>query len=235
MKAILLSAGFGKRLGSLTKNKPKCLLKVNNKAILEIWLEKLFSNNVKEVLINSHYLSDQIKVFVDQSKYKKKIKLVYERKLLGTAGTLLKNINFFNNQDGLLIHADNYIEEDIENFVTFYKKNKMPLSLMAFKTSNFRDCGILKINKNNTVINIYEKKNISHGKYANGAIYILSKEAQAEIKKKFFKKKDFAKDILPNFLGRISAFKTKKIFVDIGNIERYIRLNLLLSRRKNIK
>jgi len=99
MKAILLSAGFGKRLGSLTKNKPKCLLKVNNKAILEIWLEKLFSNNVKEVLINSHYLSDQIKVFVDQSKYKKKIKLVYERKLLGTAGTLLKNINFFNNQD----------------------------------------------------------------------------------------------------------------------------------------
>jgi mannose-1-phosphate guanylyltransferase len=235
MKAILLCAGFGKRLGSITKNKPKCLLPINNKPLLEIWLEKLFSSNIKEILINSHYLSDQVRSFVSESKYKTRIKFVYERKLLGTAGTLVKNINFFDNQDGLLIHSDNYVEEDIGNFISFYKKNKMPLSLIAFKTSDFKNSGILKIKKNNTVVNIFEKKNISHGKYANGAVYILSKKAQAEIKKNFFRKKDFAKDILPNFLGRISALKTKKIFVDIGNMERYTRLNLLLSNKNHIK
>lgn len=235
MKAILLCAGFGKRLGSITKNKPKCLLPINNKPLLEIWLEKLFSSNIKEILINSHYLSDQVRLFVGESKYKTRIKFVYERKLLGTAGTLVKNINFFDNQDGLLIHSDNYVEEDIGNFISFYKKNKMPLSLIAFKTSDFKNSGILKIKKNNTVVNIFEKKNISHGKYANGAVYILSKKAQAEIKKNFFRKKDFAKDILPNFLGRISALKTKKIFVDIGNMERYTRLNLLLSNKNHIK
>ena len=235
MKAILLSAGFGKRLGNITKNKPKCLLQINNKPLIEIWLEKLFSSNIKEVLINSHYLSDQVSSFISKSKFRKKIKLVYERKLLGTAGTLLKNINFFNKKDGLLIHADNYVEEDIVDFINFYKKNKQPLSLIAFKTNDFRESGILKIKKNNTVINIFEKKNISYGNYANGAVYIISKEAQTEIKKNFSKKKDFARDILPNFLGRISAFKTKKFFVDIGNIDRYIKLNLLLSRKKNIK
>jgi mannose-1-phosphate guanylyltransferase len=235
MKAILLSAGFGKRLGSLTKNKPKCLLPINNRPILEIWLEKLFSSNIKEVLINSHYLSDQVRSFVSKSKYRARIKFVYERKLLGTAGTLIKNINFFNNQDGLLIHSDNYVEEDIGNFISFYKRNKMPLSLIAFKTSDFKSSGILKIKKNNIVVDIFEKKNISHGKYANGAVYILSKKSQDEIKNFFFKKKDFAKDILPNFLGRISALQTKKIFVDIGNIERYTRLNLLLGHKDHIK
>ena len=59
LKAILLSAGYGKRLRPATLEKPKCLIKINEKPILEIWLDKLSSLGCEEVLINTHYLAEQ--------------------------------------------------------------------------------------------------------------------------------------------------------------------------------
>ena len=53
MKAILLAAGYGKRLGSLTKKKPKCLIKINNKPIIQIWIDKLYSLGVRDILVNT--------------------------------------------------------------------------------------------------------------------------------------------------------------------------------------
>ena len=64
MKALLLSAGFGKRLGSITKIQPKCLVKVKGTPILEIWIEKLYQLNIEEIFINTHYLSEQVENFL---------------------------------------------------------------------------------------------------------------------------------------------------------------------------
>ncbi len=57
MRAILLAGGYGKRLKPITNKIPKCLVKINDVPILEIWLNKLYNANVREVLINTHYLS----------------------------------------------------------------------------------------------------------------------------------------------------------------------------------
>ena len=64
LKAILLSAGYGTRLRPETLEKPKCLIKVNNKPMLEIWLDKLSALGCQEVLINTHYLSEQVNEFI---------------------------------------------------------------------------------------------------------------------------------------------------------------------------
>ena len=70
LKAILLSAGYGTRLRPLTLEKPKCLIKINKKPILEIWLDKLSRLGCKEVLINTHYLSEQVDEFIYNYKSK---------------------------------------------------------------------------------------------------------------------------------------------------------------------
>ena len=64
MKALILSGGYGKRLRPITNKKPKCLIEINKKPILQHWLEKLSNIGIKEFLINSHYLHDQV-MFVD--------------------------------------------------------------------------------------------------------------------------------------------------------------------------
>ena len=60
MKALLLAAGLGTRLGNLTKKQPKCLIKVGNETMLDHWLFKLEALGVSEFIINTHYLADQV-------------------------------------------------------------------------------------------------------------------------------------------------------------------------------
>lgn len=95
MKAILLAAGFGTRLRPLTNTIPKCMVPIKGKPLIQIWLEKLRDASVSPVLINTHYLSDQVETFIDNSAFKNQSVIVFEPELLGTAGTLLKNIFFF--------------------------------------------------------------------------------------------------------------------------------------------
>ena len=78
MRAILLSAGVGKRLRPITKKIPKCLVKVKKKPIIDIWIDELVEKNkIKSILINTHYLSQKVYSHVKKNKYKKKIKLIY--------------------------------------------------------------------------------------------------------------------------------------------------------------
>ena len=74
MKALLLSAGYGTRLYPYTKNNPKCLLKINNKPLLDYWINALFFSGIEEIIINTHYLSKKIDDFVASSKFHKKNK-----------------------------------------------------------------------------------------------------------------------------------------------------------------
>jgi len=232
MRAILLAAGYGKRLGSITKKKPKCLLPVNGIPLLDIWIKNLIKDKIEKILVNTHYHSAQVKKLISESKYKKKVKITYEKKLLGTGGTFIKNIKFLKGKDCLLIHSDNYIEENLANFINFYKKKKTKISLIGFYTKDHKDSGILKIDEKNILQKIFEKKKIKYGNLANGAVYIISSKCQKDIVRFHSKKKDFTKEILPNYLGDISVFKTKKKFIDIGNKKRYSNL---LNDKKNYK
>ena len=81
MKALLLSAGLGTRLRPLTDTIPKCLVQINGKPLLQIWLENLTKYGVKEFLINTHYLHKQVEDFANNSTFKEKITLIYEKEL----------------------------------------------------------------------------------------------------------------------------------------------------------
>ena len=103
MNCLLLSAGFGKRLHPITINKPKCLVEVQGRPLLEHWLHKLNNLNIEKIYINTYFLSEQVENFVGNSEFNEKIVLLPESKLLGTAGTLINNIKSFMQDDLLII------------------------------------------------------------------------------------------------------------------------------------
>ena len=70
MKTILLAAGYGKRLEPISNNLPKCLVSINGKPLLEIWLNKLTKEGFGPVLINTHYKKNLVSEFVNKCKYK---------------------------------------------------------------------------------------------------------------------------------------------------------------------
>ena len=65
VKAVLLIAGLGTRLRPLTDSVPKCLLPINGKPLLGIWFDKLVAAGVSEVLINTHWLADQVTDYIE--------------------------------------------------------------------------------------------------------------------------------------------------------------------------
>ena len=159
MRAILLAAGIGSRLRPLTNNTPKCLMPIKGQPLLGVWLGHLSQANIGPFLINTHYLADQVESFIEASNYKNQVTLVNEPDLEGTAGTLIKNINFFQAEDGLLIHADNYCLAD---FIAFQEAhhNRPPeclMTMMTFRTDDPSSCGIVDLNERGIVTGFYEK------------------------------------------------------------------------------
>jgi mannose-1-phosphate guanylyltransferase len=230
MKAILLAAGFGTRLRPLTVSTPKCLVSINGKPLLEIWLERLAEAGLGPLLINTHYLSSQVERFILSSSLKKQIKLVYEPVLLGTAGTLLTNIDFFEGKDGMLIHADNYSLADFKAFINAHEKRPAGclMTMMTFKTDSPSECGIVELNKEGIVVGFHEKVEWPPSNLANGAVYIISPQMLNILMEDFLQVSDFSTEVLPHFIGKIFTYETKEVFMDIGTPEKYKMANNLL-------
>lgn len=228
MRALLLAAGYGTRLKPFTDNKPKCLMSVKGKPLLEIWLERLTSAGISPFLINTHYLSDQIEGFKEKSIHKKEIILVHEPVLLGTAGTLNANKDFFMGQDGILIHADNYCLANLSSFISAHKQRPRNclITMMTFRTKTPSNCGIVEVNDQGVVTKFYEKVKNPPGNLANGAVYILSAEFISLLDTNFKEAKDFSGEIIGKLLGRIFSYETSEIFIDIGTPETYLEANI---------
>ena len=109
MKAMILSAGYGKRMGDLTKHTPKPLLEVKGKALIEWHLENLSKSGFKDIVINLSYLPKKIKDFVgDGSKWELSITYSKESPILETAGGIKKAIPLLGSEPFVVINADIY-------------------------------------------------------------------------------------------------------------------------------
>ena len=105
-KAMILAAGFGKRLNPLTLKCPKPLLKIGEETLLSNTINFLEKCQIKEVIINVHYLGDQIVEYINKKKFNLKITFVKEKeKILDTGGGILNALNNFN-ENFLCINPD---------------------------------------------------------------------------------------------------------------------------------
>lgn len=227
MKTILLAAGLGTRLRPLTDNTPKCLMPVKGQPLLDIWLQRLMDAGLGPFLVNTHYLADQVEAYVRGCAYRDRITLVHESTLRGTAGTLIANLSFFEGQDGLLIHADNYCLENFSKFVAAHQKRPphCVMTMMTFRTENPSSCGIVELDSLGVAIGFHEKVANPPGNLANGAIYILSAELLEAIGSTCREVSDFSTEVIGRYMGRIYTYETDKPLVDIGTVEAYARIN----------
>ncbi len=222
IRPLILAAGFGSRLRPLTLNVPKCLVDINNKPIIEYWLDKLEDISVNKVLINTHYLANKVDEFLAHQKRKNlEILSIYEEKLLGTAGTLIANYKFFSGSIGILIHSDNFTNMELNELIESHRnrpKNCL-LTMLTFNTSNPQSCGIVEVDENNIVQNFYEKHPNPPGKKANAAVYLFEEDFLNWLITNYPNATDFSNEVLPKLMGKIYTFHTKMFYIDIGTQE----------------
>jgi len=223
MRAMLLAAGLGTRLRPLTDKMPKCLVPIKHQALLGIWLERLTLANIGPFLINTHYLASQVEAFVEASPHRGRVRLVNEVELLGTAGTLIANLDFFQGEDGLLIHADNYCLADLTAFQQAHRDRppECLLTMMTFRSDDPSACGVVELDERGVAMGFHEKIPAPPSNLANGAVYILTAELLNRLGSDLRTVKDFSTEVLNRFVGRIYTYETCDLFLDVGTPESY--------------
>ena len=167
--ALILCAGFGKRLEPLTKSIPKPLLKIKDITLLERTLQIIDKLEIKEVKINTFYLEDQIIDFIKNYKSSLEIEIIKDGKeILDTGGGILNLINSSEDEDFIVFNPDTmwdikYIDE-LKGMIEYYDSNKLNnLLLVVNKKKSF----------DKRFIGDFELKNKSLFKYENNNfIYI---------------------------------------------------------------
>lgn len=102
---MILAAGKGTRLRPLTDHTPKALIAINGTPVLEIVLSRLIQAGVREVVINTHHLAEQVVDFLKRHhNFGIHIEISYESELLDTGGALKKVASFFNDQEPFFLH-----------------------------------------------------------------------------------------------------------------------------------
>ena len=154
---MILAAGLGKRMQPLTLKIPKPLLEINNISLLERTINLLVSHGVKEISINVHYLSNQIKSFINKKKFLAKISISNEEDLLlDTGGGVLKGTQNFGDKPFFVINPDtiwskDYLEE-LKSLETIYFKNNKPTLLLVNKKASIDNSFSGDFNLNNKQI-----------------------------------------------------------------------------------
>ena len=229
MKALILAAGLGTRLRTIAPNTPKPLMKVGGVPLLQIIIEKLLKFEIDEIIINTHYLHHQIEDFISQQIYKDRIKLVFEPELLGTAGTLKKNLLLLSESDFFLLHADNYFKDSLQNLIDIHKNapDEVLISMGTFIIEDPSFFGTVKVDSNSIVTEYLEKDPLSPHKVANSAIYIMKPAIAQYVGNLSILENDLSKDLIPKLVNRIQAVALDGYFLDIGTPENYRLANSL--------
>ena len=141
--ALILCAGYGKRLNPLTLVEPKPLLKVNKITLLENCINLIKSLGIKKIILNTFYLKEKIESFVEIKKFDLDITIINDgKKILNTGGGILNMMNSSNDSDFLILNPDTvwneaYLEK-IKAMEDFYFTNQIKnILLLVNKNLSF--------------------------------------------------------------------------------------------------
>ena len=141
--ALILCAGFGKRLSPLTLEVPKPLLRLREITMLESCINMIIKLKAKKIFINTFHLGEQISEFIKSKNFSIDIQIVNDGKnILNTGGGILSMINHSQDNDFIIFNPDtlwqeNYIDEINSMIKLYFSKRLDNILLLAKKDLSF--------------------------------------------------------------------------------------------------
>jgi len=231
MKAIILSAGKGTRIRELAPDKPKVLMEILGKPMIEWNIELLRKYEVKDIAINTHYLADKIKDYLGNGeKFGVKLRYSYEPELLGTSGAL-NNFRDFFNEGFFVIYGDVISRLNLEKLVRFHNEKGGCATLVVHKTDHPEDSDIVEMGEDERIRGFVHKPgNRNYGDLGNAALYVAEPQILDYIPKG---ESDFTKDIFRKMIEegeKIYGYETEEFIKDAGTQERIKKVEEFLNK-----
>ena len=211
---VILNGGDGNRVKSITKKKPKCLIRFNKQSFLMMQINFLKKQGFKNFLILTKKNNFQIKREINKIN-KKKIKInIYPEKIkLGTGGAIKNALSKLNNCFGV-IYGDSWLDIDFKKINHLYSKTKNSCLITAIskKLVNHKPNLLIKKKK----ILKYSKENFSKNNYIEYGYQIFNKKIFSTINQKVFDLNLVLNNLIK--LDDVEVIFIKKRFYEIGSL-----------------
>ncbi len=208
MKAIVLAAGLGTRLGDLTRDLPKALLPVAGRPLLEHVLRHLASHGFDEIAVNLHHHADLVRErFGDGKKLGIGLTYAYEPELLGTAGTVASLRGFIGRSAPVLVHyGDVVTDHDFTEMFVTHRRNRARATFLVHERLGSNS--VVVLDERQRIVEFFERPGADHparrrSSWANSGVCILEPGVLDAIPPPPC---DLARDVLPRLAGRPGVF-----------------------------
>ena len=223
MKALLLAAGEGTRLRPLTLDRPKPMLPLAGRPLLEHLVALLARHGIRDIAINLHYRpSTIVDHFGDGSGFGVRITYSHERELLGSAGAARK-LDWFLGERFVVLYGDVLTDVDLSRLENADRVFGGLGTLVLAENDDPTRSGIVQLDSAGRIIRFIEKPATAEfGRLANSGIYVLHRRVLDLVPPgtPF----DFGSDLFPGLLAAglpLYGIASADYVLDIGSVDRY--------------
>jgi mannose-1-phosphate guanylyltransferase/phosphomannomutase len=235
MKAVLMAGGEGSRLRPLTIIRPKPMVPIVNRPVMEHVLNLLKRHGITDVIVTVQYLASVIEDnFGDGSQLGMHISYSVEEVPLGTAGSV-KKVEDQLDETFLVISADALTDIDLTKVIEFHHSRQATATLTLYQVPNPLEYGVVIIDEEGRIRQFLEKPSWGEvfSDTVNTGIYVL--EPKVFDYYPAGKSVDFSQDVFPQLLknrDNLYGYVAGGYWCDVGNIQEYMRANadLLLGK-----
>ena len=209
---IIMAGGRGSRLAPLTNTKPKPLLEIGGKAIIEHNMDRIISYGVKNFWLSVNYLKEQIKSHFKNGNDQINIGYIEEEQPMGTIGSLAMMTNF-EHEHLLITNSDILTNLDYEDFYLDFIENDADIAMVTIPYETVIPYGVVEC-KDNKILGIQEKPTYTH--YSNAGIYLIKKKWINNIpKNQFYNATDLIEQVIQNN-GNVISYPFSGYWLDVG-------------------
>jgi NDP-sugar pyrophosphorylase family protein len=221
MKAMILAAGRGTRLGNLGKIVPKVLIKIGGEPLLERQLRYLEQNGVRRVVVNAHHHASQIASFAATYRGSIELVCVTEERLLGTAGGVRNALDHLEPGPFVVLYGDVLVDAPIHPILALHRTTGATATLAVHEADSAEGKGVVEVDDNGRIRSFSEKGAQPSGRVLiNSGLYVLESEIVAALPQGV--ESDFGGDVFPAALRRgclLYAARLSQPVIDIGTPE----------------
>lgn len=239
----IICGGIGSRLKALNKNIPKLFTTIIDKKNFYDFFIKKKIHNIKNK--NTLFFFDNNAIYRDKIIEEKLFYLICEKKKLGTAGALVRNLKYFRS-NFIIFYGDIFFEDDLRKIFNYHKLNNNDITIHVHKKKNIKDVNLISINQNNLIDKVIFNKSGKINKILNlclGGIYVFKKKFLINfiknnkkiIKNKIDLEKFLFKDPLIFKKSKIDYYLSKDYLTDFGTPKRLLELRNYLKYKKKKK
>lgn len=224
MKAVVMAGGEGSRLRPLTCNRPKPMVPVCNKPVMEYIVELLKRHGVDQIIVTLHYLANEIiSYFGDGTDWGTQMVYSVEDEPLGTAGSV-KKVEPYLTDTFIIISGDSLTDFDLSRAVEFHREKSSIATIILTRVDNPLEFGVVITDEQGLVRRFLEKPSWGEvfSDTVNTGIYVLEPEIFDHMEAD--KPLDFSKDLFPQLLAAnlpLYGYVTSGYWSDIGNLQQY--------------